>query len=90
MISILRPGIIIFFIVLFYLLYLILIGAGENLKLKEEKVHLLKSLSWEREINRKLKVESLQLQTDSFVEGIAREKLGLIKPGEVAYKVIIK
>jgi len=85
-----RPGIIIFLFVFFYLFYLNLTGVEENLKLKEERSRLERNLSGEKTANQKLEVESKLLQTDGFIEGMAREKLGLIKPGEAAYKVIIK
>lgn len=88
--SFLKPGIIISLFIFFYLLYLIQGGIREHLELRKERERLEKNLMKESALNQKLGKELKFLHTDSYIEGIARERLGLVKPGEIAYKVIKK
>lgn len=43
------------------------------------------ALRHKRELNADLKRRVAELQTDEYIEKVAREKLGLIKPGEIPY-----
>lgn len=58
----------------------------------EEKLVELDTLKSERQVllvhNRKLRDRVGYLETDEGVEEVAREKLGLVRPGELAYAVI--
>ncbi len=58
----------------------------------EEKLVELDSLKDERRTllahNKRLRVHVAYLQTDEGVEEVAREKLGLVRPGELAYAVV--
>lgn len=58
----------------------------------EEKLVELDSLKDERRTllahNKKLRDQVAYLETDDGVEEVAREKLGLVRPGELAYAVV--
>jgi cell division protein FtsB len=38
--------------------------------------------------NQELKAKLRQVHSDAFIEVTARDKLGLVRPGEVAYKIV--
>lgn len=42
----------------------------------------------EEEKNKELKIKLAQVTTDRFIEIAARKKLGLVKPGEVLFKIV--
>ena len=48
----------------------------------KEQVHSLKTR------NKKLEDKIVLLKTDVGIEEVAREKLGLVKPGEIAYAIV--
>ena len=58
--------------------------------LQEKVVVAEKELEFLREENTKLKHEIDMLHTPGRIEGLARERLGLTKPGELAFRIIDK
>lgn len=57
----------------------------EELKRNEKSLEL--RIEGEQEKNIRLRQEEYSLRTDpEYVEKVAREKLGLVKPGEIIYK----
>ena len=85
-----KTGYVAFILVIIYFLLLIRSDIIQNDKLKGEKRALTKGIETERTTQSGLKVRMNALTKSSQVEKVAREKLGLIKRGEVPYKVIEK
>jgi cell division protein FtsB len=84
-----RAGWMIFFLVIVYFIFLIRQDIINNRGLKEEESRLVTNLRKE-ELQQKLLVNRLQaLKNNSCLEELARTKLGFIKKGETAYKVIL-
>lgn len=54
-------------------------------RLKKDYRHYSQQLEKVKFINAQLKEELKQVQKDSYIETLAREKLGLIKPGEILF-----
>ena len=57
-------------------------------ELKKEYGRLSNKITEEKKLIVSLRKELRALKTDSYIEGVARKKLGLIKKGETAYKAI--
>lgn len=55
---------------------------GRLAKIQNDKVQKLESIQHE---NEKLSKEIETANTDAYIEKMAREQLGLVKPGEVIY-----
>lgn len=58
--------------------------------LEAEQAALSRQLEAARDRNQKLKQEILRLQTDEYIETVAREQLGYIRPGEIPYMALDK
>lgn len=74
----------------FLILYLIFQIREDLLRFKElnsEKEKLTKGISAEQQKNRQLLSLIKELNRPYFMEGLARERLNLIKRGETAYKI---
>ncbi len=78
----------IFFIILFYLIFLIRNDLLRYQSLKNEHSELKGSLTREEALKKELEKEFSSLKQNSYIEELAREKLGLIKKGEVLYKIV--
>ena len=85
-----KIGYILFFLALAYFLLLIRSDIVQNSKLGDERSLLVKEIELEEGKQADLKNKLNALKKDSYIEQMAREKLGLVKKGESAYKVIIK
>ncbi|MDO4488995.1 MAG: septum formation initiator family protein [Eubacteriales bacterium] len=64
---------------------------ANNLKIQEKEAiikeeGLEKQISAEKERTEKLEEEKKYVKTDKYIEEVAKEKLGLINPGEVVFK----
>jgi len=59
-------------------------------KTEKEEKFLLKKINVFKNKNKFLKERKNHLAKDAYLESIARKKLGLVKPGEVVYKIIGK
>ena len=51
----------------------------------QEKQHIEQQLQELKQRNEELEQEKAKLQDPKTIEGVAREELGLVKPGEVPY-----
>jgi cell division protein FtsB len=64
-------------------------GISKYLKLKEKETQLDRDIAHLEQEIKLLKEEEHLLKTDpSHLEDVVREELGLVKPGEIVYKVI--
>lgn len=72
----------------FYLIFLIREDIAKYISLKSEQERLDRNIAAEGSINKELKRENKLLGQTEYIEGLARQKLGLIKHGEVPYKVV--
>jgi len=77
-------------LLLIFLVYFVYTFTAQQLKindLKRQEMELsreIERLSAERaELQREIEL----LNTDSYIEELARDQLGLVKPGEILYKV---
>jgi cell division protein FtsB len=76
-------------VVIFFLLYCLYTLITQQLKmvsLTRQEVELRERIKAALEEREDLKRQIQLLHTDSFIEGIARDELGLVKPGEIIYK----
>ncbi|SEF79865.1 Septum formation initiator [Caloramator fervidus] len=73
---------------LFFLIFFLSIFIKQQaimFRLKKDYRHYSQQLEKVKFINAQLKEELKQVQKDSYIETLAREKLGLIKPGEILF-----
>jgi hypothetical protein len=85
-----KIGYIAFFIVLLYFLFLIRSDLIQNSYLKNERDKMTKNLNAETVKSAYLRSKMSYLMKDSYLDIVARDKLGFIGKNEKAYKVIIK
>ena len=83
-----RLGYILFVLIIIYFIFLIRQDIIGNLELKREGQRVVKSIEWEEKLAKGLRSRLKQLETSGYIEELARTRLGLIKKGETAYKVI--
>ncbi len=83
-----KPSFILLTIVFFYLLFLIREDVVKYISLKDEQERCIKNIAVEESFNKELKREDKLLGQNEYIEGIARQKLGLIKKDEEPYKVV--
>jgi cell division protein FtsB len=62
----------------------------DNKDLRQSEVQTQKNLTAETKIAEELKRRLNKLNTNAYVEELARTRLGMIKQGETAYKIIKK
>lgn len=68
-----------------YFLYVSAGQQGEIRAITQETETTKAQLEQETKLNQSLKEERDRLKTPEYVEKLAREELGLVKPGEVPY-----
>ena len=83
-----KLGLILFFLLVIYFIFLIRQDIIDNLELGKEKHRVMGKINQEEELNSGLKDRLRRLKDSDLVEELARTRLGLIKKGETAYKVI--
>jgi len=83
-----KPSFILLTIVFFYLLFLIREDVAKYFLLKSEQERFIANIAAEESLNKQLKLEAKLLDSSGYIEGLAREKLGLIKSDETPYKVV--
>ncbi|MCX5751661.1 MAG: septum formation initiator family protein [Candidatus Saganbacteria bacterium] len=83
-----RIGLVVFVLIIIYFALLIRSDYVGFFKLKLDKAHLEQSLKQEQALSGYLTVEAVKLDGNFRVEELARTKLGLVKSGEKAYKII--
>jgi cell division protein FtsB len=81
-----RLGFILMFLFILYFIFLIRQDIIDNLELKQAEQRTVKKLAQEQELARKLQDRLKEID----FEKLARTRLGLIKKGETAYKVIVQ
>jgi cell division protein FtsB len=88
LISMKRIGWILFLALIVYFIFLIRQDIIDYRQLKKEKENVLKRVAEEKEMVKNLQVRLEKLEKGELVEELARTRLGMIKKGETAYKVI--
>ncbi|MFH1347860.1 MAG: septum formation initiator family protein [Candidatus Margulisiibacteriota bacterium] len=83
-----RFGFILFVLFVIYFIFLIRQDIIDNLGLKKEKQGVAKSIQQEEELFKELQKRMKDFKRAGYIEKLARIRLGLIKKGETAYKVI--
>ena len=73
-----------------YFFFLIRSDIIQNSFLKDEKEAVTKNLEEGKSKQVELKNELKMLNKNSYIEKLAREKLGVVQQGERSYKVILK
>jgi cell division protein FtsB len=85
-----KYGLVLFLAALAYFIVLIRSDLVQNSRLDNEKKMMQKSFVLETSKNAELKNKMRLLNKNSYIELLAREKLGVVKFGERPYKIIIK
>jgi cell division protein FtsB len=81
-------GWLLFIVMVIYFLFLIRQDIIDNLELKKEIVSAGKTVAAEKLTVVKTNDRLAHLKSDDMIEELARTKLGLVKKGETAYKVV--
>lgn len=68
-----------------YFCYVVIMQQTELYQIRRETEAVNAQLSEVNEINSNLVAEKEKLSTAAYIEKVAREQLGLVKPGEVPY-----
>ena len=83
-----KKNVIIFFAVAFVLILIFFPAFSKYQKLLSERRQLEKKVTALEEDNKRLEEEKYKLQNDlEYVEKKAREKLGVVRKGEIPYKI---
>lgn len=83
-----RFGFIIFILIIIYFIFLIRQDIIDNLDLGREQQQVAGNIRQEEVLAGELKQRMKNLKRDGYIERLARTRLGLIKFGETAYKVV--
>jgi len=83
-----RFGYLLFFLLVVYFIFLIRQDIMDNLELKRTSVQLTESICQEKALNQSLHERLEALRSNKYLERLARTRLGLVKRGETAYKVV--
>jgi cell division protein FtsB len=83
-----RFGWLLFALMVIYFIFLIRQDIIDNLDLQKDRAAVIKSLESEKSLTLGLNDRLSRLKSDDMIEEIARTKLGLVKKGETAYKVV--
>ena len=82
-------GYLLFILMTLYFIFTIRQDIIDNLELKREARRLDRSIEQEEKHNAELRAELRKLNDENYIEELARTRLGLVKKGETAYKVIV-
>lgn len=85
-----RPWLIFMIVVMVYLGVLIFKSYFKIRQLKERLNGLEQELASQQKTNAELKEKLVELEDKYYLEKLAREKLGLVKQGEVVFKIVKK
>ncbi|MDD5593760.1 MAG: septum formation initiator family protein [Candidatus Margulisbacteria bacterium] len=83
-----RFGWLLFVLMVIYFIFLIRQDIIDNLELKKDRAAIQKSVETNKDSALGLNDRLARLKSDDLIEELARTKLGLIKKGETAYKVV--
>ena len=81
-------GWLLFVVMVVYFIFLIRQDIIDNLELKKEIAGTGRTVEAEKSAALKTNQRLAELKSDDMIEELARTRLGLIKKGETAYKVI--
>jgi cell division protein FtsB len=84
-----RLGYLLFILITLYFIFLIRQDIIDNLELKRQEQRLVKSINQEQQHHLELGAKLKKLRDEGYIEELARTRLGLVKQGERAYKVIV-
>lgn len=84
-----RVGFLIVLLLFVYLSGLNLQIYLRNKNVLDDEVLANKRFNQEEALNRELKKQILLFSENDFVEQLIREKLGMVKPGETAYRIVL-
>jgi len=82
-------GYLLFVLMTLYFIFIIRQDIIDNLELKREVRRMDKSITLEEKLNAELRAELKKLKDKGYIEELARTRLGLVRKGETAYKVIV-
>jgi cell division protein FtsB len=85
-----RLGTLLFALIIIYFIFLIRQDIINNLELKGAEKQTQINIGLEEKMAAQLLERSKDLKNNNYIEEVARTKLGLVKEGETAYKVILK
>jgi cell division protein FtsB len=85
-----RLGTLLFALIIIYFIFLIRQDIINNLELKGAEKQTQINIGLEEKMAAQLLERSKDLKNNNYIEEVARTKLGLVKEGEAAYKVILK
>ncbi len=83
-----RFGFILFILIIIYFIFLIRQDIIGNLDLKQQARSITVELKREKARAKNLQDKLKALNRNSYIESLARTRLGMIKKGETPYKVI--
>jgi len=72
----------------FYLFFLGVRGAWQQYQLVQRYQKLVSQINEAKELNAQQKIKIARLQDPRYLEFLARDMLGLVKPGEKVYKLV--
>lgn len=81
-------GWLLFVVMVGYFIFLIRQDIIDNLELKKEIANTGRTVAAEKSAALKTNERLAELKSDDMIEELARTKLGLVKKGETAYKVV--
>lgn len=85
-----RPWLIVMALIIVYLGMITFRSYLKIRQLKAKMTELMGELSKQQTLNRELQKKLVELEDEKQLERKAREKLGLVKKGEVVFKIIEK
>jgi cell division protein FtsB len=83
-----KLGLLLFVLIITYFIFVIRQDIIGNLELKREEQRAIKNIQQEEKLAQELEKKLKHLKNEEYIEKLARTRLGLIKKGETAYKVI--
>ncbi len=83
-----RLGWLVFILLVVYFIFLIRQDIIDNLDLKGSREKMSKALEAEETSAAVLNKRLARIKSDEMIEELARTRLGLVKKGETAYKVV--
>lgn len=82
------PGAVVVFLVTVYFVVLLRADWVKSIEIRAEEARLEKEIGLATRQKQRLANEISALDAPAYIEVLARKKLGLIKSGETAYKVV--
>ncbi|ADL06899.1 FtsB family cell division protein [Thermosediminibacter oceani] len=82
-----KLGRIIFVLFLVYFVYTFTVQQFKINELRRQELELSQKMNQLAEERKRLEKEIELLNTKSYIEKLARDQLGLVKPGEILYKI---